>query len=85
MPFFRYQCCSCGAEFKVLQRGNDKMATCLECGSRSLDRLLPRVGVIYKGNGYHSTDYRTTRTPRTRGPENSDSDDKKSNKENSAS
>ncbi len=81
MPFFRYRCRSCGAEFKVLQRGNDKMATCLECDSRSLDRLLPRVGVIYKGNGYHSTDYRTTRTQKT---ENNNSDGKKPDKETSA-
>jgi predicted nucleic acid-binding Zn ribbon protein len=52
-----------------LQRGNDQMARCLKCDSMSIDRLLPRVGVIYKGNGYHSTDYRTTCTRRTRNEE----------------
>jgi putative FmdB family regulatory protein len=82
MPFFRYQCRKCGAEFKVLQHSNDKMATCLECDSKSLEQLLPRIGVIYKGSGYHSTDYKTTRA---RGAGSSSADDKQSSNENSAS
>ncbi len=60
MPFYRYQCDGCGAKFKVLQQNGDQpIATCPECGQETTCRLAPRVGVIYKGGGYYTTDRRT--------------------------
>jgi putative FmdB family regulatory protein len=62
MPIYRYQCLECDTTFKVLQRdGNETSAVCPECGGEKTKRLLPRVGVIYKGSGYYSTDYRGKR------------------------
>jgi putative FmdB family regulatory protein len=58
MPFYRYQCEVCGDVFKMLvQNGDSTPIKCPECESEKTKRLLPRIGVIYKGNGYYSTDY----------------------------
>ena len=58
MPFYRYQCETCGHVFKVLQNNGDKPSVrCPKCGGENTHRLLPRIGVIYKGNGYYTTDY----------------------------
>ncbi|UCF10480.1 MAG: zinc ribbon domain-containing protein [Candidatus Bipolaricaulota bacterium] len=62
MPIYRYQCLKCQTTFKVLQRnGSEPPTACPECGAQETERLLPRVGVIYKGSGYYSTDYRGKR------------------------
>jgi putative FmdB family regulatory protein len=59
MPFYRYECEACGSVFKVLeQNGNASLPVCPECEGRRARRLLPRIGVIYKGSGYYATDYR---------------------------
>ncbi|MEA3356324.1 MAG: FmdB family zinc ribbon protein [Candidatus Bipolaricaulota bacterium] len=58
MPLYRYQCMECNAIFKEFkQNGNGAATVCPECGSTNTKRLLPRVGIIYKGNGYYNTDY----------------------------
>lgn len=63
MPFYRYECGNCREEFRVLRRGEEKdPILCPHCGSSKTKRLLPRIGVIYKGNGYYSTDYRKTKS-----------------------
>ena len=60
MPFYRYECRSCGETFRVLhQNGTSPQICCLSCGGKEANRLLPRIGVIYKGSGYYSTDYRS--------------------------
>jgi putative FmdB family regulatory protein len=62
MPFYRYECVACKSEFRVLRRTDDgTVVSCPQCGSAKTKRLLPRIGVIYKGKGYYSTDYRKTR------------------------
>ncbi len=69
MPFYRYECENCGFEFKILHvNGNKEKAVCPQCGSEQVKRLLPRIGVIYKGNGYYTTDYRKKgKTPSSSG------------------
>jgi len=65
MPFYRYECENCGTEFRVLHRtddGDEDVVKCPSCGGRKAKRLLPRIGVIYKGSGYYSTDYRSKKT-----------------------
>jgi putative FmdB family regulatory protein len=60
MPFYRYECRTCGQTFRVLHRnGTSSPTRCPSCGGKEADRLLPRIGVIYKGSGYYSTDYRS--------------------------
>ncbi len=63
MPFYRYECDDCGAVFKKLHmNGNTLSVSCPECGSQTTHRLVPRVGVVYKGSGFHTTDYRKKRS-----------------------
>jgi len=60
MPFYRYECRECASVFKVLHlNGSCDPPTCQQCGSTEVKRLLPRIGVIYKGSGYYTTDHRT--------------------------
>ncbi|MCK4600404.1 FmdB family transcriptional regulator, partial [Candidatus Bipolaricaulota bacterium] len=66
MPFYRYRCKQCGSVFKLLQEnGNGSPAVCPNCGSQATRRLLPRIGVIYKGSGYYTTDYRSKSKEKT--------------------
>jgi len=60
MPFYRYQCEQCGATFRVLeQNGNGTPISCPQCETGKVRRLLPRIGVVYKGSGYYATDYKS--------------------------
>ena len=59
MPIYRYRCESCNTVFKILvKNGSDPEIECPKCNGYQVERLLPRVGVIYRGKGYHKTDYR---------------------------
>lgn len=58
MPIYGYRCRSCGNELEVLQKMSDPpLKTCPKC-SGELTKILYPVGVIYKGSGYYSTDYK---------------------------
>ncbi len=64
MPLYRYQCEACGHVFRVLQSLNGDSGgsaagsiACENCGEESVRRVLSRVGVLYKGSGFYSTDY----------------------------
>lgn len=58
MPIYRYECTDCGAVFRVFRRDkNGDPVGCTHCNSQITRQLLPRIGVIYKGNGYYRTDY----------------------------
>ena len=61
MPVYKYQCEACGHTFRVLQSLNGDEAAdlphCEHCGEEALKRVLSRVGVLYKGSGFYSTDY----------------------------
>ena len=58
MPIYGYRCRSCGHELEVLQRMSDPpLKTCPKC-SGELAKKVYAAGVIYKGSGYYSTDYK---------------------------
>ncbi len=57
MPTYVYRCEKCGKEHEVRQRITDEpLSTCPEC-SGPLKRVIFGGGVIFKGNGYYTTDY----------------------------
>lgn len=63
MPVYRYECESCGHEFRVLQEmGSDEPMTCPKCQARNARRLLSRVAVQFKGSGYYKTDRASKRS-----------------------
>jgi putative FmdB family regulatory protein len=58
MPIYGYVCSQCGHEFEVLQGIKDApLKSCPECMG-PLQKLLYPVGVIFKGSGFYTTDYK---------------------------
>lgn len=58
MPTYGYRCGSCGHEFEVLQKMSDApLTTCPKCSGRLAKMVYP-AGIIYKGSGYYTTDYK---------------------------
>lgn len=61
MPVYEYQCTQCGKTFEELQSFNDKpVSQCPFCKGR-VKRLIGRnIGLVFKGSGFYSTDYRSS-------------------------
>ena len=60
MPTYEYECKKCGITFEKFQNITEKpIEKCPECGG-SVRRLISAgAGVIFKGSGFYSTDYRS--------------------------
>ena len=59
MPIYRFRCSDCGNEFRELVGyGDGDGVACPRCGGNKVERLLPRFGVIYKGSGFYTTEYK---------------------------
>ena len=61
MPTYDYQCDACGHAFEKFQSMTARPdKTCPACGARKLRRLIGTgAGIIFKGSGFHATDYRS--------------------------
>lgn len=60
MPIYGYRCGNCGHQFEVLQRISDEpMKVCPKCQGK-LTKMLYPAGVIFKGSGYYTTDYKSS-------------------------
>ena len=58
MPIYGYRCKQCGHELEVLQSISDPpLKTCPECMGPLQKQLYP-AGIIFKGSGFYSTDYK---------------------------
>lgn len=62
MPTYDYQCEACGHDFEKFQSITAKpVRACPKCGRRKVRRLIGTGGgVIFKGSGFHQTDYRSS-------------------------
>jgi putative FmdB family regulatory protein len=59
MPTYEYRCPECGAEFEKFQKMSDEpVADCPGCGAKSQRKLSGGAGLLFKGSGFYSTDYR---------------------------
>lgn len=63
MPIYSYKCEKCGKVFDKFQKvdesnGNNK-TQCIYCNSNAL-RLFSSVGIIFKGSGFYTTDYKSS-------------------------
>jgi putative FmdB family regulatory protein len=59
MPTYGYRCGSCGHEFEIRQGITDQpLTTCPKCGGK-LSKMLYPAGIIFKGSGYYTTDYKS--------------------------
>src|SRR3954463_6639704 len=60
MPFYEYQCTSCGHHEEVLQMINDKpLKKCPNCGKNGLKKLMSAPVFRLKGSGWYETDFKS--------------------------
>jgi putative FmdB family regulatory protein len=62
MPTYEYVCQKCGQEFDVSQSIKDRALTrcpTKACGGRVRRKLGVGAGIIFKGSGFYTTDYRS--------------------------
>jgi putative FmdB family regulatory protein len=57
MPAYEYRCTACGKLHEIVHGFHDQRPTqCPACGG-PLVRVFHPVGVVFKGSGFHKTDY----------------------------
>jgi len=73
VPTYDYICENCGDRFERFQSITAKMLLkCPKCGKRKLKRLIGLgSGIIFKGNGFYQTDYRSDEYKKARKNEKS--------------
>ena len=60
MPIYGYRCSSCGHEFEIQQRMSDEpLKVCPNCQGK-LTKKVYSTGVIFKGSGFYTTDYKAS-------------------------
>lgn len=60
MPTYEYRCRECGRRFDVFQRMSDApVAACAECGGNAERLMSGGAGLLFKGEGFYITDYRS--------------------------
>ncbi len=60
MPFYEYQCGSCGHHLEAMQKITDSpMRKCPKCGKSTLKKLLSAPVFRLKGSGWYETDFKS--------------------------
>jgi len=60
MPFYEYQCNSCGHTLEAMQKLHDApLKKCPECGKPQLKRLMSAPVFRLKGGGWYETDFKS--------------------------
>ncbi|HZU04762.1 MAG TPA: FmdB family zinc ribbon protein [Chloroflexota bacterium] len=60
MPIYVYRCADCDAHLEKRQGFADAPLTACEVCGGTLRRVLQPVGIIFKGSGFYTTDYRNS-------------------------
>jgi len=59
MPFYEYQCKSCGHYLEAMQKVSDApLRKCPHCGKSQLQRLMSAPVFRLKGGGWYETDFK---------------------------
>jgi putative FmdB family regulatory protein len=58
MPTYDYKCNECEDVFEVKHSVHDNVESCPKCGGK-VRRIFHPVGIIFKGPGFYSTDYKS--------------------------
>jgi putative FmdB family regulatory protein len=59
MPFYEYQCKSCGHTLEAMQKVHDSpLRKCPDCGKSQLTRLMSAPVFRLKGGGWYETDFK---------------------------
>lgn len=60
MPFYEYQCTSCGHEEEVLQKISEKpLRKCPACGKLTMKKKVSAAAFRLKGGGWYETDFKS--------------------------
>lgn len=60
MPFYEYQCSTCGHHLEALQKISDApLKKCPDCGKSTLKRLISAPVFRLKGSGWYETDFKS--------------------------
>ena len=58
MPTYGYRCSACGHQFEIAQRVSDEpLKVCPNCQGK-LTKIVYPAGVVFKGSGFYTTDYK---------------------------
>lgn len=69
MPTYDYECKKCNHKFEVFQSIKDKaLSECPECKGEVRRLIGGGLGVIFKGNGFYTTDNKKSSTPSSSSP-----------------
>jgi putative FmdB family regulatory protein len=60
VPTYGYRCSNCGHHFEIRQKVSDEpLQVCPKCQGKLTKQVYP-AGVIFKGSGFYSTDYKAS-------------------------
>jgi putative FmdB family regulatory protein len=60
MPFYEYQCSSCGHSLEAMQKISDPpLKKCPHCGKPQLQKLMSAPVFRLKGGGWYETDFKS--------------------------
>jgi putative FmdB family regulatory protein len=60
MPFYEYQCSSCGHTLEAMQKVSDApLKKCPHCGKAQLQKLMSAPVFRLKGSGWYETDFKS--------------------------
>jgi putative FmdB family regulatory protein len=58
MPTYVYGCDACGHQFEQFQKFSDEpIRACPRC-AKNVRRIFQPAGIVFKGSGWHVTDYK---------------------------
>lgn len=81
MPIYSYRCKNCGKVFEKFRKmGSEGKECCDSCNSEALRLFLPS-GIIFKGSGFYSTDYKSSSNKTINSSTSAKEDKKESKKE----
>ncbi|OGC06686.1 hypothetical protein A2526_00890 [candidate division WOR-1 bacterium RIFOXYD2_FULL_36_8] len=57
MPAYEYRCEECGVYEHHQKMVEKPLKKCIKCGGSKIKRLISAASVVFKGSGFHVTDY----------------------------
>lgn len=64
MPTYEYRCNACGHVFEAFQTMTaDPISKCPKCGGSVVRLIRTGSAILFKGSGFHATDYRQADGP----------------------
>ena len=73
MPTYEYECIKCKHAFEEFQKITDKpLKKCPRCSGKLRRLITGGVGIIFKGSGFYTTDYKKANLPQPKKEEKKD-------------